>query len=186
MFNHGLNFPESNTTYAPPPLLTVEWMLITSCRWTIYLEYSQDTGEQGLPGILPGYWRTRLTRNTPKILGNKVYLEYSQDTGEQGLPGILPGYWRTRLTRNTPRILENKVYLEYSQYTGEQGLPGIDSQDTGEQFTWNTPIILENKVNPKYFQDTGEQGLPGILPGYWRTRLTKAGNFRMADIMINA
>ena len=92
-----------------------------------------------LPGILPGYWRTRLTRNTPKILGNKVYLEYSQDTGEQGLPGILPGYWRTRLTRNTPRILENKVYLEYSQYTGEQGLPGIDSR------------IQENS-------------LPGILP----------------------
>ena len=64
-------------------------------------EYSQDTGEQGLPGILPGYWRTRFTWNR------------------------LIGYRRTKFTWNTPRILENKVYLEYSQDTGRHGLPGI-------------------------------------------------------------
>jgi hypothetical protein len=26
-----------------------------------YLEYSKDTGEQGLPRILKGYWQTRFT-----------------------------------------------------------------------------------------------------------------------------
>ena len=143
-----------------------------------YLEYSQDTGEQCLPGILPGYWRTMITWNTPRILENNDYLEYSQDTGEQWLPGILPGYWRTMITWNTPRILENKAYLEYSKDTGEQGLPRILKGYwqtrftwilTGYKrtsFTWNTHKLLENNVYLEYFQDTGEQGLPWIYSQY--------------------
>jgi len=47
----------------------------------VYLEYSKNTGEQCLPKILPGYWRTMFTWNTSRI---------------QGLPKILPGYWRNQ------------------------------------------------------------------------------------------
>ena len=109
MFNHGLNFPESNTTYAPPPLINSG------------MNVNNFMSLNNLPGILPGYWRTRFTWNTPRILENKVNPEYSQDTGEQGLPGILPVYWRTRFTWNRLTGYRRTVYLEYSHNTGEQG-----------------------------------------------------------------